>query len=441
MEENVRCLAQQPPWCSLSPTQLSTKSKTASRDRALICGTYRTSRDREAAAVSLDEMTLLARSARAEIVEVISQERKRPDSATYFGSGKVEELKELITLKAITIVMVDAELSPVQARNLEAKLEVKVLDRTELILDIFAQRARSREGRLQVELAQLQYLMPRLTGKGVSLSRLGGGIGTRGPGETKLETDRRRIRTRVSVLKESIEHVRRERGTRREGRRRRDEPVVSLVGYTNAGKSSLFKALTGEAKVEISDRLFMTLDPLMRGVRIGERDNIILVDTVGFIRSLPHGLVAAFRATLEEVIEADLVLHVVDGADPEMAEKEKAVREVLEEIGAEESPNRLIVVNKIDEADDAARMALRSERPDAVQVSALTGEGLDGLKRRIAETLDMLPRPVTLRIDPKDERRIANVYRHAKVLSQTRDEFGQVVLEAEASTRALLAIA
>lgn len=420
---------------------LSTKTRTERHERALICGTYRTSREREAAVVSLEEMTLLAKSARAKIVEVISQERKRPDSATYFGSGKVDELKELVSEKAITIVMVDAELSPVQARNLEAKLEVKVLDRTELILDIFAQRARSREGRLQVELAQLQYLMPRLTGKGVSLSRLGGGIGTRGPGETKLETDRRRIRTRVSVLKESIEHVRRERGTRREGRRRRAEPVVSLVGYTNAGKSSLFRALTGEEKVEISDRLFMTLDPLMRGVRIGERENIVLVDTVGFIRHLPHGLVAAFRATLEEVVEADLVIHVVDGTDPEMAEKEKAVREVLEEIGAEESPNRLVVINKIDGADDAARLALRSERPDAVPLSALTGEGLDVLKRRIAEMLDMLPRPVTLRIDPQDERRIANVYRHAKVLSQTRDEFGQVVLQAEASTRALLAIA
>ena len=386
-------------------------------------------------------MRLLAKSAGAEIVVVIAQERKRPDSATFFGRGKVEELKDLVASKAVTIVMVDAELSPVQARNLETKLEVKVLDRTELILDIFAQRARSREGRLQVELAQLQYLMPRLTGKGVSLSRLGGGIGTRGPGETKLETDRRRIRTRVSVLKESIEHVRRERGTRREGRRRREEPVVSLVGYTNAGKSSLFKALTGEANVEISDRLFMTLDPLMRGVRIGERENIVLVDTVGFIRSLPHGLVAAFRATLEEVIEADLVLHVVDGTDPEMTEKEKAVREVLEEIGAEDAPNRLTVINKIDGADEAARLALRSERPDAVLVSAQTREGLDVLKRRIAETLDMVPRPVTLRMDPLDERRIANVYRHAKVLSQTRDEFGQVVLEAEASPRALLAIA
>ncbi len=407
----------------------------------MICGTYRTSREREASAISLHEMRLLAKSAGAEIVEVIAQERKRPDSATFFGRGKVEELKDLVASQAVTIVMVDAELSPVQARNLEAKLEVKVLDRTELILDIFAQRARSREGRLQVELAQLQYLMPRLTGKGVSLSRLGGGIGTRGPGETKLETDRRRIRTRVSVLKESIEHVRRERGTRREGRRRREEPVVSLVGYTNAGKSSLFKALTGEANVLISDRLFMTLDPLMRGVRIGERENIVLVDTVGFIRSLPHGLVAAFRATLEEVIEADLVLHVVDGTDPEMAEKEKAVRQVLEEIGAEDAPNRLIVINKIDGADEAARLALRSERPDAVLVSAQTREGLDALKRRIAETLDMVPRPVTLRMDPLDERRIANVYRHAKVLSQTRDEFGQVVLEAEASPRALLAIA
>lgn len=386
-------------------------------------------------------MTLLAKSAGAQIVDVLSQERKRPDSATYFGAGKVDELRELVTAREITIVMVDAELSPVQARNLEAKLEVKVLDRTELILDIFAQRARSREGRLQVELAQLQYLMPRLTGKGVSLSRLGGGIGTRGPGETKLETDRRRIRTRVSVLKESIEHVRRERGTRRAGRRRRAEPVVSLVGYTNAGKSSLFRALTGEEKVEISDRLFMTLDPLMRGVRIGERENIVLVDTVGFIRHLPHGLVAAFRATLEEVVEADLVLHVVDGTDPEMKDKEKAVREVLEEIGADEAPNRLVVINKIDGADDAARLALRSERPEAVQVSARTGEGLDALKRRIAEMLDLLPRPVTLRIDPGDERRIANVYRHARVLSQTRDEFGQLVLEAEASPRALLAIA
>jgi len=419
---------------------LSTKTKTEKRERALICGTYRTSREREAAA-SLEEMRLLAESASAGIVDVISQERKRPDSATYFGRGKVDELKELVASKEVTIVMVDAELSPVQARNLEAALEVKVLDRTELILDIFAQRARSREGRLQVELAQLQYLMPRLAGKGVSLSRLGGGIGTRGPGETKLETDRRRIRNRVSVLKQSIEHVRRERGTRREGRRRRAEPVVSLVGYTNAGKSSLFRALTGEAKTLVSDRLFMTLDPLMRGVKIGERENLVLVDTVGFIRNLPHGLVAAFRATLEEVVEADLVLHVVDGTDPEMAQKEKAVREVLEEIGAEESPNRLIVINKIDGADEALRLSLRSERNDAVQVSALTGEGLEGLKLRIAQTLDMLPRPVTLRMDPMDEKRIASVYRHARVLSQTRDEFGQVVLEAEASARALLAIA
>ena len=420
---------------------MSTKTKTERDERALICGTYRTSRERDASVVSMEEMRLLAQSAGARVVELISQERKRPDSATYFGSGKVDALKEIVATQKVTIVMVDADLSPVQARNLEASLEVKVLDRTELILDIFARRARSREGRLQVELAQLQYLMPRLTGKGLSLSRLGGGIGTRGPGETKLETDRRRIRTRVSVLKESIEHVRRERQTRREGRRRRAEPVVALVGYTNAGKSSLFRALTGEERVEISDRLFMTLDPLMRGVRIGERENFVLVDTVGFIRSLPHGLVAAFRATLEEVLEADLMLHVIDGTDPEMAAKEKAVREVLEEIGAGEAPPRLIVINKIDGADDAARLSLRAERPDAVAVSALTGEGLAALKRRIAETLDLLPRPVTLTIDPRDERRIANVYRLAKVLSQTRDEAGQVVLEAEASTRALLAIA
>lgn len=386
-------------------------------------------------------MKLLAESAGATVLDVVAQERKRPDSATFFGSGKVVDLKQIVDEKGATVVMIDAELSPVQARNLENALEVKVLDRTELILDIFAQRARSREGRLQVELAQLQYLMPRLTGKGVALSRLGGGIGTRGPGETKLETDRRRIRTRVSVLKQSIEHVRRERGTRRAGRKRRAEPVVSLVGYTNAGKSSLFRALTGDAAVEVSARLFMTLDPLMRGVRIGDHENIVLVDTVGFIRSLPHGLVAAFRATLEEVVEADLVLHVVDGTDPEMAAKEKAVREVLEEIGAEEAPSRLVVINKIDGAEDAARLSLRADRPDAVQVSALTGEGLEDLKRVIAERLDLLPRAVTFTVDPLDERRIASVYRHAKVLSQTHDDAGQVVLRAEASTRALLAIA
>jgi GTP-binding protein HflX len=420
---------------------LSTKQKTGARERALICGSYRSSRDRAQAAISLEEMKLLAESAGATVLDVVAQERKRPDSATFFGSGKVVDLKQIVDEKGATVVMIDAELSPVQARNLENALEVKVLDRTELILDIFAQRARSREGRLQVELAQLQYLMPRLTGKGVALSRLGGGIGTRGPGETKLETDRRRIRTRVSVLKQSIEHVRRERGTRRAGRKRRAEPVVSLVGYTNAGKSSLFRALTGDAAVEVSARLFMTLDPLMRGVRIGDHENIVLVDTVGFIRSLPHGLVAAFRATLEEVVEADLVLHVVDGTDPEMAAKEKAVREVLEEIGAEEAPSRLVVINKIDGAEDAARLSLRADRPDAVQVSALTGEGLEDLKRVIAERLDLLPRAVTFTVDPLDERRIASVYRHAKVLSQTHDDAGQVVLRAEASTRALLAIA
>jgi len=420
---------------------LSIRTQTDTDERALLCGTYRSSRDREAASISLGEMALLAESAGAAIVGSVSQERKRPDSATYFGRGKVEELKDLVAETEATVVMVDAELSPVQARNLEGALAVKVLDRTELILDIFAQRARSREGRLQVELAQLQYLMPRLTGKGASLSRLGGGIGTRGPGETKLETDRRRIRMRVSALKESIEHVRRERGTRRAGRRRRAEPVVSLVGYTNAGKSSLFRALTGDGNVEVSDRLFMTLDPLMRGVKLGERENMVLVDTVGFIRHLPHGLVAAFRATLEEVVEADLVLHVVDGADPDRAEKERAVREVLAEIGAGESPSRLVVINKIDGTDEAERLSLRAERPDAVLVSALSGEGLEVLKLRIAEMLDLLPRPVTLRMDPLDERRIASVYRHAKVLSQTRDEFGQVVLEAEASARALLSIA
>lgn len=413
-------------------------STAPTQDRVLLCGSFASAKERASALTSLAELRLLAESAGATVVSEELQERKRLDPALHFGRGKVASLKALASIERATALIVDTELTPVQQRNLEKELDIKIVDRTELILDIFAQRARSREGRLQVELAQLQYLLPRLTGKGAELSQQGGRVGARqGPGETKLETDRRRIRTRISALKRSIEHVRRERSTRRDGRRRRDEPVVALVGYTNAGKSSLFRALTNEATTEVSSRLFMTLDPLMRAVRLGPRENIILVDTVGFVRNLPHGLVAAFRATLEEVTEADLVLHVMDASDLEAHEKERAVQKVLAEIGAEEAPPRLVVMNKADLLSEEARLGLRAERAEATLVSAISGEGLTALKSAIGRSLEMRPRKILFRFKTEDLKGIASIYRKTQVTSQTTEEDGTVLIEAMAPARTL----
>ncbi len=286
------------------------------------------------------------------------------------------------------------------------------MDRTQLILDIFARRARTREGRLQVELAQLDYMLPRLAGRGVLLSRLGGGIGTRGPGETKLETDRRRIRQRMQAIRRDIEHVRRERHTRREARERSEAPVVALVGYTNAGKSTLFNALTRGGGV-VSDQLFMTLDPLVRRVRLGGGRDLLLVDTVGL---LPHQLVAAFRSTLEEVVEADLLLHVVDASAEEVEVRESAVEAVLRDIGAGDRP-RILVLNKADGTPPARLSALAAAQPGAVAVSALTGAGLPGLLGEVAARLDLVPRSVRLRFTAGSERVIAGVYASGRVLS------------------------
>jgi GTP-binding protein HflX len=330
------------------------------------------------------------------------------------------------------VVVFDDELTPAQQRNLEARVERKTLDRTQLILDIFARRARTREGRLQVELAQLDYLLPRLTGKGVLLSRLGGGIGTRGPGETKLETDRRRIRQRIQSVKREIEKVRRTRHTRREARQRAAAPVVALVGYTNAGKSTLFSALTRSATA-ISDQLFMTLDPLVRKVSLGRGTDVLLVDTVGFIQKLPHSLVAAFRATLEEVVEADLLLHVMDGSADDLEEREEAVDAVLKEIGAGERP-RLHVVNKADRFAAERGRNLVSSRPGAVVVSALTGEGLDALRAAVAQRLEMLPRRVRLRFRADEGRAIAGVYTSGRVVSHDV-EGDAVTIDAELPER------
>jgi GTP-binding protein HflX len=391
-------------------------------ERAVLVGLALGAHGRRGADDSVAELAQLAESAGARVVSAVVQERARRDPATLVGRGKVAELAEICEAGDADVVVFDDELSPAQQRNLEAALNRKSLDRTQLILDIFARRARTREGRLQVELAQLDYLLPRLAGKGILLSRLGGGIGTRGPGETKLETDRRRIRQRIQSIRREIEHVRRERATRRDARTRRETPVVALVGYTNAGKSTLFNALT-RADATVSSQLFMTLDPLVRRVRLGAARELLLVDTVGFIRKLPHSLVAAFRATLEEVKSADLLLHVVDASAPGIEEREAAVASVLREIDADGRP-QLVVLNKADKGP-ARASRLVGARPDAVAVSALTGEGLASLLQAVASRLDLVPLRVRLRFRTSERGRISGVYAVGRVLAHV--EAGEYV--------------
>ena len=330
---------------------------------------------------ALDELEGLAMAAGASVSLKVVQERPKPDAATFIGSGKVLSLAKACDETGVDTVIFDNELSPAQLRNLEKALDRKVLDRTQLILDIFARRARTREGKLQVELAQLQYLMPRLVGSSEALSRLGGGIGTRGPGETKLETDRRRIRHRIAVLKREIAEVSRRRRHLRDRRTKNAQPTVALVGYTNAGKSTLFNLLTS-GKTVASDALFVTLDPIIRRVRLPDGRQLLLSDTVGFIDRLPHQLVAAFHATLEEVAGADLLLHVIDGAAPDIERREEAVITVLKEVEALEVP-RLEVINKIDLIERDALERLRYMRPGAVLVSAASGTG----KRELLEAI------------------------------------------------------
>src|SRR5579859_8061478 len=326
------------------------------RERAALVGLFKDSPRHFDPEHALDELAGLAAAAGADAVLRVQQERSKPDAATFLGSGKVQMLAAACAEGRVDVVVFDNELSPAQLRNLEEALGRAVVDRTQLILDIFARRARTREGKLQVELAQLKYLMPRLVGSSAALSRLGGGIGTRGPGETKLETDRRRIRHRISVLSDEIETVRRRRAQLRERRHKSSVPTVALVGYTNAGKTTLFNALTGDDAVA-SNALFVTLDPLVRRVRLPDRRELLVSDTVGFIDRLPHSLVAAFRATLEEVAEADLLLHVVDASAPDRDRRMSAVRAVLDEVGATSVP-MIEVFNKCDEltADERRRL-------------------------------------------------------------------------------------
>jgi GTP-binding protein HflX len=335
---------------------------------------------------SINELSELAATAGAEVIVRLVQKRGKPDPAYYIGKGKAEELAILVITTHADLVIFDDELSPAQQRNLESLLKAKVVDRTWLILDIFASRAASKEGKIQVELAQLCYLLPRLVGKGTSLSRLGGGIGTRGPGETKLEVDRRRIRRRISTLRKELEEIAKRRDLQRSNRSKSGLPLVSIVGYTNAGKSTLFNALT-DSEVFVEDKLFATLDPTIRRCYLPSGDFILLADTVGFIKKLPHDLIAAFRATLEEATYSDLLLHVVDASHPGKDEHCEAVEEVLKTLGIADKPI-ITCLNKIDlVTGNLERERIRLDHPGAIPVSAETREGLDKLLLTIAALL------------------------------------------------------
>jgi GTP-binding protein HflX len=342
---------------------------------------------------SLEELARLTESAGALPRDAILQERPAPDPRTLIGPGKVEELRSLCR-EGVDLVIVDEDLSGSQQRNLERALGCKVVDRAGLILDIFAQRAMTREGKLQVELAQLEYLLPRLTGRWTHLERLGGGIGTRGPGETQLESDRRRIRVRMARIRRDLGKVRRHRALLRRPRRKVPIPTVALVGYTNAGKTSLLNALT-HAQAYVADALFATLDPMLRRIQLPSGRAALLSDTVGFIRKLPPQLVQAFKATLEEVWEADALVHVIDASHPQAAEQRAVVERVLGELGAADKPV-LAVHNKIDRLPAAAGAALAREE-GAVAVSALTGQGLPVLRKALDALLDAsgVPFPVS----------------------------------------------
>ena len=364
-------------------------------ERVVLAGVWTSGTVRDADR-SLAELALLAETAGSLVLDGVIQRRDSPDPATYLGSGKAQELRDIVVATGADTVICDGELTPGQLRKLEEILKVKVVDRTWLILDIFAQHARSREGKAQVSLAQMQYLLPRLRGWGESLSRQAGGraggqtggVGTRGPGETKIETDRRRIRTQMSKLRKELKEMEKSRTTQRAARHRAGTPAVAIAGYTNAGKSSLLNRLTG-AGVLVENALFATLDPTVRKTKTPSGREFTLADTVGFVRHLPHQLIEAFRSTLEEVKDADLILHIVDGSDDAPEEQMAAVREVLNEIDAGGVPE-LVVINKCDIADPDRIATLLRREPHAVVVSATTGEGIEELLLAIEADLPHL---------------------------------------------------
>jgi GTPase len=391
------------------------------QQRALLVGTGAGLRSVEEAEASLTELGLLTDTAGAEPVESVLQRRERPDPATYVGSGKAEELHQLAERLDVDVVVFDDELTPAQQRNLESLFERDVVDRVALILDIFAQHASSQEGMVQVELAQLRYRLPRLRGRGHELSQQAGGIGTRGPGETQLEVDRRRLQRRITKLEQDLKRLARTRATQRKARHRNAVPRVAIVGYTNAGKSTLLNRIA-RADVLVEDRLFSTLDPATRRVHLPGGETVLCSDTVGFVRRLPHQLVEAFRSTLEEVNEADLVVHVVDGTAADAEHQVVAVREVLDEIGATEIPE-LLVVNKID-ATQPERVDELVDPSQPLAASARTGEGVDKLLAAIGERLRALATVIELEVPYGRGDVLAALHRDGEVLVEVHGESG-----------------
>ncbi len=401
-------------------------------ERVVLVGVWTTGSAAQADA-SMTELAALAETAGSEVLEGLIQRRDKPDPATYIGSGKAEELRAVVLETGADTVICDGELTPAQLTALEKVVKVKVIDRTALILDIFAQHATSREGKAQVALAQMEYMLPRLRGWGESMSRQAGGragsnggVGLRGPGETKIETDRRRIRERMAKLRREIREMKTARDTMRARRNSSGIPSVAIVGYTNAGKSSLMNALTG-AGLLVQDALFATLDPTTRRADLDDGREVVFTDTVGFVRHLPTQLVEAFRSTLEEVTGADLLLHVVDGSDALPAEQIKAVREVITDVIKEQgtsAPPELLVVNKIDALDPMALTRLRGQLPDAAFVSANTGLGIDALRDRLAEVLGGLDVEIGVLLPYTRGDLLARIHADGRIISATHEEGG-----------------
>ncbi len=402
----------------------STKSTDDEVERAILAGVERPGSSWPIEE-SMAELSRLADTAGAKVVATFTQRKEKPDAAFFLGRGKVNELAMEIQNLEATLLILDDELTPSQQHNLERMLGVKVIDRTALILDIFAQRARSREGKLQVELAQLRYNLPRLSGQGLSLSRLGGGIGTRGPGETKLEVDRRRIYSKIHDIEEQIDGMKKSRSLHRKRRKESQIPLVALVGYTNAGKSTLLNKLTG-SEVFAEDKLFATLDPTTRHLQLPEKQEILLTDTVGFIQKLPHTLVKAFRATLEEVQEADLLLHVVDCSNENLEAQIEAVVAVLKELEADGKPV-LYVFNKADQLDNPHIREQLLHGRDGVFISAMTGENLDGLQRRIEGFFQESQVRMTLLIPYDEGAAVTRLHKLNAVVETAYEETGTKV--------------
>ena len=406
---------------------IETRPKKA-QERALLIGLEKDGVSKWDLRDSMEELRELANSAGAEVVDTITQKLPKPTAPYYIGKGKAELIRNSLQDRHVTSVIFDDELSPAQGRNLEILLARKVLDRTQLILDIFAQRARSREGRLQIELAQLQYLLPRLTRMWHHLSRQTGGIGTRGPGETQLEVDRRRVQERIARLERELESVRRTRAVQRQGRKRHQWPVAAVVGYTNAGKSTLLNLLTG-ADVVAVDKLFATLDPTTRSFVLPNKQRVLLTDTVGFLRKLPHTLIESFKATLEEVSEADLLIHIVDLSHPRVDEQMEAVDAVIKEIDAF-GKQTLIVFNKIDHLKNRELADIYAKRfLGSVAISARTGEGMGNLVQALENALSSWRLRSRFRIPANESALVAEIHRVGHVL-EVRYEGGDALIVA-----------